>query len=1151
MSYLITAFRNAFINFTKIFTTNQEETEFDKLYLVQDEPYQIGELAALVPVDPPLEGLVAVQTPQGQVEVQTPQGQVVVQPAGLIVTADPAEGLVVVQPAAVEPLVEQAAVEENLLTAHKMRIKIPVYTNKISDQKFNVMQISNDTKFKLQGSKDKGQITKMYNTHLKDISKIEFCIEIVNTEDPVTYDYILNIPDTGTPDEGIPNIQLGFINLKMYNTQNLTPFLKYENIGGVVFVNVAGHGPGIINIINENEPNLVTHILNALNNLEISINQRLTINNITNNHAFLKTIFLQKDTLYTTSKPVTYETYFRLYMANLTQKISQNVNLVMSYSYDPINNNNYTISFSYVIAPVKTQKKTILTPEMATIISNKLDTPPNYSVRNLVTPSGHGERYQLNAVTFTNPVDQAFIEIYDTGTINDELLNNLKNKPYTLLSQNSIHSYLNILISMLDKPHDIITKRVPEEIQKYMLNSVIGPNIIAYINYLEPIVNGNEAFKQFIEFVKQMVYTFTNNNSKYVSAESTYENAIMLFVCKILQENSGCQVTTTGNNFTSQLNEKFNNLDPNNVVINPDIMYLTSEITDRVNQPTTTPNSTFRKYFSAPEVIDHGHVYNIDEHTNIQFPENYKEIHLQDTDNFDIIFTIHSYSETTNEDDYLYYNVYVWFTDNTDPITPKCVIKYKIPFMNAPDCASVYAGYKNNINYDAVKTRFLNIAETFVLSDTMKELIPYLMLDQFYNAKSLQDDQNQLQVNQISTIIPVPPAPGFNAMPTQFLGLCCDLTSAANGFNYYMSRPAGAIQNDKSIVGYYHSAKKIWITGTNQIKFEINKAPAKSASKDIFNVLFIILKGNSGGGNRRGGMDKNNNDNDNKRQRLREPEPEQQREQQQREQQQQFNQQQQQFNQQQQQQQFNQQYDYYCTVEDWLCDDTKIEEYGQYVYYNTMNDCLVPYFFNKMFNPTLLFSQVGYQVNGIKTPYLSSNCLFDIFSNDFVDKMIKMLHRYYTEKFSPDLNDIIRKCAIYILTKIKLKPDNIYSPNEQIKRSNDLDIKYDELKTDIVKHIRQNNNNVTAEGADNKDLEPAKSPGGVADLRSDDDAGGFADSDDEDLGGGFSKKKKRTNKKKTNKRKTIRKRTNKKKTNKMKTIRKKMKRTIFKTKKNN
>ena len=1137
MNSVINAFRNAFKNFTQFFTTSNQESEFDDLYLVQDEkqaqqeaqqeaqPYQIGELAALVP-------------PAGLI-VQTPQGLVVeVKLAGLIVTEGPTEGLVVVQPAAVEPPVESAAVKEDLLTAHEKRVKIPLYTNKISGQEFNVMQ--QDPNFSKINPKDRGQITKMYNTHLKDISKIEFCIEIVNSEDPVTYDYILNIPDTGTPDEGIPNIQLGFINLKMYNTQNLTPFLKYTITENYVTVT----SPNIINI---NDPEVVNHILKALNNLDISINERRGFNQMQNSN-FLKTIFLQQDNLYTARNPINYKTYFDLYMKNLTQKISQNVNLVMSYSYDPINNDNYTISFSYVIAPVKTQKKTILTPAMATIISNKLDTPPNYSVRNLVTGLGNGTEYILSGGD--NPVEKAIITIHDTGTIDYQFL---KNKPYTLLSQNSIHSYLNILISMLDKPHDIITKRVPEEIQKYMLNSVIGPNIIAYINYLEPIVNGNEAFKQFIEFVKQMVYTFTNNNSKYVSAESTYENAIMLFVCKILQENSGCQVTTTGNNFTSQLNEKFNNLDPNNVVINPDIMYLTSEITDRVNQPTTTPNSTFRKYFSAPEVIDHGHVYNIDEHTNIQFPENYKEIHLQDTDNFDIIFTIHSYSETTNEDNYLYYNVYVWFTDGTVTITdgtvtesdPKCVIKYKIPFMNAPDCASVYAGYKNLNNYNAVKTRFLNIAKTFDLSNTMKELIPYLMLDQFYNAKSLQDDQNQLQVNQISTIIPPPDdPPGFNAMPTQFLGLCCDLTSAANGFNYYMSRPAGAIQNDKSIVGYYHSAKKIWITGTNQIKFEINKAPAKSASKDIFNVLFIILKGNSGGGNRRGGMDKNNNDNDNKRQRLREPEPEQQREQQQREQQ-------QQFNQQQQQQQFNQQYDYYCTVEDWLCDDTKIEEYGQYVYYNTMNDCLVPYFFNKMFNPTLLFSQVGYQVNGIKTPYLSSNCLFDIFSNDFVDKMIKMLHRYYTEKFSPDLNDIIRKCAIYILTKIKLKPDNIYSPNEQIKRSNDLDIKYDELKTDIVKHIRQNNNNVTAEGADNKDLEPAKSPGGVADLRSDDDAGGFADSDDEDLGGGFSKKKKRTNKKKTNKRKTIRKRTNKKKTNKMKTIRKKMKRTIFKTKKNN
>ena len=95
--------------------------------------------------------------------------------------------------------------------------------------------------------------------------------------------------------------------------------------------------------------------------------------------------------------------------------------------------------------------------------------------------------------------------------------------------------------------------------------------------------------------------------------------------------------------------------------------------------------------------------------------------------------------------------------------------------------------------------------------------------------------------------------------------------------------------------------------------------------------------------------------------------------------------------------------------------------------------------------------------------------MFDIFSIDFVEKMIAMLRkstkliiktidkegqhnikRYireggineYREKI---LRKIIGQCAIYILTKIELKPDNIVPPNEQIDISKKLDEKYLEI----------------------------------------------------------------------------------------------------------
>jgi hypothetical protein len=318
--------------------------------------------------------------------------------------------------------------------------------------------------------------------------------------------------------------------------------------------------------------------------------------------------------------------------------------------------------------------------------------------------------------------------------------------------------------------------------------------------------------------------------------------------------------------------------------------------------------------------------------------------------------------------------------------------------MNAPDCASVYAGYKNIKNYKNIKDKFTNSTQGFNnLSAGMKNLIPFLMLDQFYNAKSLQDDQNQLQVNQITTIPPIPPITAItaNSTPTQFLGLCCDLASAANGFNYYMSRqkisvpPNPSLQNQNSIVGYYHSKKKIWITNNNQIKFEIIAAK-KVASKDIFDVLndvtptsvtSVTVGGTKNKVQQNGGTDDDNDE---------------------------------------------------------------IGEYGEYMYYNTMADWLYDddNFKKEKYDLNKLFKRVKYDVYGKE--YISSNCYFDIFSNDFVKKMIEML-KIYPRKNSENLKDIIKKCAIYILTKFKLIPDNIYPPNEQIRLSNDLDEQWKNL----------------------------------------------------------------------------------------------------------
>ena len=354
-----------------------------------------------------------------------------------------------------------------------------------------------------------------------------------------------------------------------------------------------------------------------------------------------------------------------------------------------------------------------------------------------------------------------------------------------------------------------------------------------------------------------------------------------------------------------------------------------------------------------------------------------------------------------------------------------------------------------------------------------------------------------------------------------------------------------AQRNSESIVGYYHSAKRIWITNINQIKFQIINPPAKSASKNIFQILQDWINeattpGLAGGAGevslskRR----KSNNEKSNKRTRENPMEA------------------MEGHNSKKQKIENKKEVahaitlSYFCDQEKWDWDDSKIEEYGQYVYYNTMADWLyVDNNFETYKNSLLI--KVLYDVNG--TEYLSSNCVFEIFSNDFVDKMINMLKIYSTQKNiqQQDINKIIGQCAIYILTKIELKPDNIVPPNKQIDISKKLDDEYFEIKeiiNDMINNPKENDvarGNTVGPDSTNKELDYSRrgSPRGVDWDMSQEDMS----QEDMSQEGGFSKKK--TIRKRTNKKRTNKKRTNKKRTNKKKTIKKKIKRTIYKTRK--
>ena len=555
-------------------------------------------------------------------------------------------------------------------------------------------------------------------------------------------------------------------------------------------------------------------------------------------------------------------------------KIGNNVFLIMSY-------NSKTINFGYTWTKHKQIKQSRMTSNIENIINTKLDkTSYNNSVQNIFNnKTSVSSKYYIsdtnNKSKNNNNNHDAYIEIYTTETeiidltFNKLEYNKLKQKPHTLLKHDIGSTFINILISILDKPHDIIGSRVNSAAQKNIMNEIIIPNLNKYIDYMTVIKehylketdNKNKTLTTFINFVNIMLNSFKNTSpSKTFTSELSYENAILYLVCKYHNQDvfkqSGFNLTFNTIDNTGIIYDE----DKDKIIINPDIMNLTTEIKTVLN---ATDNGA-REYFSTPEVIDHGHVYPIiNENTRIEFPENYKEIQLPiiDIDKphpqpVDIYFVIHSYSTTDKrvDDEYkLNYIVYVWFTIMTITTTPLvesdaiCVIKYTVPFRNAPDCAKVYEGFNNIIKSklstitNTITTAINNKSILNKYGEKMKNILTSIMLDQFFNSKSLQDDQNQLQVNQLSTLLPIDNSIKSSDTPTTFIGLCTDLASAANGINYYFSRTLST-RNNNSIVAYYSKLKKnakcIWAQSDTIYFFSQKSININIATR----ILDIIMK---------------------------------------------------------------------------------------------------------------------------------------------------------------------------------------------------------------------------------------------------------------------------------------------------------------------
>ena len=648
-----------------------------------------------------------------------------------------------------------------------------------------------------------------------------------------------------------------------------TYFIRFSNVGDILHDNNADDN--ICTFGNNKfqafiESIIINKALKILNKLKTT-GCDLTKNTTCYNDLFLK---IKKtyptDMLLFPGKKIPEKLRFLNYWksaASVNEKeyiINSNVNLIMRYFRNT--DDTYSLDFGYAyVKSVAPTKKSLVTPNMEKIINTKLNDDTPSCVKDLFTINNSSNPPDLSI-----NIGHAVIEIYTNNLVPHLLpeaskLADLKKKPYTLLAKDNVHTYLNIFLSMLDKPHDIIGARVSKANQSKLLNEIIIPNIRQYINYINNLVSISDKpiIKNFVTFIEIMLLSFEKIKlSKNFITEISYENAILYLICKYYSTSGeGLQILPISMpqiqaGITSQTFE-LNNLvptpTPNNIVINPDIMNLTQEIKAKVNQEDKI-NKQFRHYFSAPEVIDHGHVYDISNDTIIEFPENYKEIQL--LLNATEYLAIHSYSTTTNEPllvgegANLYYNIYVWFTKNTTT-TPSStqlflLTKYKIPFNHAPDCSKVYEDYCNNLltspkktNLDNLINNAINTIYTTPPTDTLiTQTIKHLILDQIFNAKSLQDDQNQLQVNQLQTSIALPSSVSKDNIPTQFIGLCTDLASAANGINYYMSNPN---RNPNSMVAYYHRVKKIW-ANNNRIFMDNSKSKAnKMAAKDIYQIV--------------------------------------------------------------------------------------------------------------------------------------------------------------------------------------------------------------------------------------------------------------------------------------------------------------------------
>ena len=774
---------------------------------------------------------------------------------------------------------------------------------------------------------------------------------------------------------------------------------------------------------------------------------------------------------------------------------------------DYINGNQMCNITFYYIHSIKTSSfkaKKISTDKIEYLKHYWLDNNKNFAVKNVVN-STNPPFYSFALTQNDNSALNANFKVYNQNefNINTTQFNQLLNKPHIYLPYTNLSTYLNLLLSMLDKPHDIIGSRVPCAAQQNCAGRA-ARHLHIYIEYLNTMVlpginadHKKQIITNLINFIRN--FYLNKHTSKPTIGDYSYENIILYSVCKFYEEH----MKTTENPCNSW--QSLNTLEPlmyNHIhsTINLDLLYITNiqknaiqqnnkfsgnELIDSAhhtelirtnidNGETNTKSNTKKKSQKLPAQLDENTP------TIIEFPENLKIIQIE-CEKF--ILTIHSYTTyeinstspteplkvqkknnkqqtvVTQSNSEMYVVINVWFNihpigneyDMRNEVPNGPLIRYEIPIRNAPGCAQVYQGYHlNNEHLNNLQQRFLGWLQNSLTNKSCINFFLVIMMDQLFNAKSCQDDQNQLQVGQIGTNYQINlNIDNSNNNTDIYIGMGGDLLSAANAINYYFAlKEKGFNINNNSIVGYLKDNNIIWASN-NRLCFSILKN--YQSAQSIVNIISKKMNSkNSKGGTK------------------------------------------------------------------------------HIVQYDGRPDILYGWLYTKEnFNMPLE------KLIDLFTPrYKNNNSLSDVYSIDFMIQLIQQLNVIKQQKQITE--DIIYENAMEILNGDKIKSDNIDLDENEIIMYNKLNEEYfniigKDLKTELTnKNLEETANNNIAMGIKNNTrlaLDEYVKPTAA-------------------MSAGFSKK--RNNKKKTNK-----KRTNKKKTNKKRISKKKMKRAIFKTKKNN